>query len=310
MTVPPPYPSSHAHSSVLQRRRFSRTDALQALHRENYPPAARGGSRGRGRGGAATYARLPGHSWAPAHAHAPGVADNQMHHWPPKRSNVWIAPALASSNSQVAAAAAARSGLPRERLEERIKSRQAGLDGANVAPGQEHQYHHVEVGVKRARRDTLPMPKTPASPSSLPAWEREIETREEAARVHARRGEREKWARNREALDWLRARVAVVKEDEQRRREQSTRRSEDEREDEGEDNESERGESSGESGACDDREEGEWEEIEISDAMRKERDGHRQNEEEAEEALYMYGDAASDVEDLLDYGWGLERSDR
>lgn len=154
------------------------------------------------------------------------------------------------------------------------------------------------------------MPKTPASPSSLPAWEREIETREEAARVHARRGEREKWARNREALDWLRARVAVVKEDEQRRREQSTRRSEDEREDEGEDNESERGESSGESGACDDREEGEWEEIEISDAMRKERDGHRQNEEEAEEALYMYGDAASDVEDLLDYGWGLERSDR
>ncbi|KAK8223254.1 hypothetical protein IWZ00DRAFT_546482 [Phyllosticta capitalensis] len=307
MTVPPPYSSSHAHSSVLQRRRFSRTDALQALHRGNYPPAARGGSRGRGRGGAATYARPPGHSWAPAHAHAPGVADNQIHHWPPKRSNVWIAPALASSNSQVAAAAAARSGLPRERLEERIKSRQTGLDGAIVATGQERQYHHIEVGVKRPRRDTLPTPKTPASPSSLPAWEREIETREEAARVHARRGEREKWARNREALEWLRARVAVVREDEQRQREDSVRRTEDEREEGGE---SERGESSSASGVIDDREEGEWEEIEISDAMRKERDGHRREEEEAEEALYMYGDAASDVEDLLDYGWGLERSDR
>ncbi|KAK7549071.1 hypothetical protein IWX91DRAFT_351507 [Phyllosticta citricarpa] len=142
----------------------------------------------------------------------------------------------------------------------------------------------------------------PANNTLLASLTHEIHTRTLAAHVHARRGERDKWLRNRDALAWLRARVEVLGEEGMGKSDGD----DDAGQDQGREKRVEK-EPEG-------REDGEWEEVEVPSSFGGGcegrdgggdggtfGDGKGAEEAEVEADPYMCGDAASEVEDLLDW---------
>ncbi|KAK8172577.1 hypothetical protein BKA80DRAFT_251902 [Phyllosticta citrichinensis] len=298
-------------------------------------------------------------------------------------SNVWVAPAVLAAQQQRRVQAVSGQTEPPRRdadgdgntartartgpvidasRELRARRRADAATTTTTTSTQTQRPRHTTSGTQTSPQPLAnPRPSSPPGPSlhrqppcspyphyqaptHMPSITREIATREEAARVHARRGEREKWLRNRDALEWLKARAGALREEEgqERRDRERDERGAEERRGEAEAEEGQEGEGS------EAQDEGEWEEIctpssssspsgSSSGYEQVSRDGNargdsvshddsykagitiaaananarRESQRRHSEAdPYMYGDAASDVEDLLDYGWGLERGDR